>query len=207
MVALTGSVDEDSSLRDSDVELLTSDDEDQSADVVLDDSAAVETCVVSLGSERSHASSVEHLQASSEEAKASKPSRASKPSEASEPSEDSEPSRASEPSAPSKGKLRRSGPPQKAHEFHGAVFDVDALDATTCQKCGRKETDCRCILVKQLQQKISTLRNYQEARARTQGFKSSTYATHAFHGSCTKYTLHVCVCVCVSVSNSFAVVF
>ncbi|CAE7247696.1 unnamed protein product, partial [Symbiodinium microadriaticum] len=44
-----GSVDEDSSLRDSDVELLTSDDEDQSADVVLDDSAAVETCVVHSG--------------------------------------------------------------------------------------------------------------------------------------------------------------
>ena len=70
MMALTGSVDEDSSLRDSDTELLSSEDEDCRAITEADLDCGDDTADVSA----KEASSAEHLHA--EVSQASKPSRA-----------------------------------------------------------------------------------------------------------------------------------
>ena len=218
-MALTGSLDEDVSLRDSDVELLSSDDEDSKAldAVVLDDFPAAiaidadKTLVVAKPSEAgakreaSGAELSEAMCAKPSQASCPEPSQAScpEPSQAScpEPSSAScpEPSRAScpEPSRASGSKLRRSGGPRKTHEFHGAVFDVDALDATTCEKCGRRESQCKCLVMQQLQQKIVAMRSYQAARARREGFKNTyIYNTLLLWLDVPTH----CMCLCVQVT-------
>ncbi|CAE7251201.1 unnamed protein product, partial [Symbiodinium sp. CCMP2456] len=122
-----GSVDEDASLHDSDVELLSGEDDAADCQAVAD-----------MRLEDDHAAVVID----------------------DDPPQDVAMVDASAPAA-SAPVLRRSGAVMKGHTFEGPVVDVEALDVVSCAQCGRKQSKCKCLLVKQLQQSIATMKSHQ----------------------------------------------
>ena len=184
-----GSVDDDASLHDSDVELLSGEDadscykamqavklEEPTPVIEVDDDGPVKEEDMMDASAPSEPAGQPSKPAHSEPSQSSEPPHSepsqssepahSEPSQASEPPH-SEPSQSPEPSAPPV--LRRSGAVAKGHTFDSPVLDVEALDATSCSKCGRKQSKCRCLMLKQLQQSIATLKSHQAARERRPG--------------------------------------
>ena len=162
-----GSVDDDASLHDSDVELLSGEDADSCYKAMQAVKLEEPTPVIEVDDD-GPVKEEDMMDASAPSEPAGQPSKPahSEPSQASEPPH-SEPSQSPEPSAPPV--LRRSGAVAKGHTFDSPVLDVEALDATSCSKCGRKQSKCRCLMLKQLQQSIATLKSHQAARERRPG--------------------------------------
>ncbi|CAE7676048.1 hypothetical protein AK812_SmicGene11497 [Symbiodinium microadriaticum] len=155
----TGSTEDETSLHDSDVELLSSDDDNEPD---KDDSAFAETQVDTQVDDACVIVEAEHAPVDGE--------TAARPSSAVEVASEAPATDAVDapPVAPESAGSRRPGPKGKMHCFDSEVVDVDEMDQQVCDACERKLSKCHCMQLRQLKQSIYAMKNLQAARKRSQ---------------------------------------